>query len=769
MKPLKLIINAFGPFADKQEIDFTLLGDKTFFLIHGPTGSGKTTILDAMAFALYGTASGDLRVIKSLRSDYAPPSKKTEITFSFTAAGKIWEVTRSPEQDLKKQRGEGTRKMPASAVLLEIQNQERIIVASGTNDVTEKIEEIIGFKADQFCQIVLLPQGEFRRFLIANSNERKVLLETLFKTQIYGQIENLLKEQSKEIEKNYIAVKAQKEFLLESLNCTNDNDVKILLVKLQKDEQEKSLAAALQKAQLQTARTSLQQAKELTKAFTDAAIAKTAWETLQNKAECIAQKRKNALLAEKAELLQGTYLAAQRSYKHYQEVLAELAAATNALTKSEETNTALEKNIANSLGRQNTSNSDLGKILSDLNAKIVNLSGETAKITGVSAELERLAQNLRDNTPCPVCGSLHHPAPATLSIAHKTKLTAQVATLSKEIKILQTYQQQYQKAQIDLAANKAALEATGKNKLKLEEEFNTLRATYKSALEASPFDNQKAFLDTLPFVSQKEQLRQEVSDYEQNLAAVKERYTRAADNIKEKTPPPLETLVLETSALEQAYQALTENLAILKDSISKTILKQQELKKIEQKIGQLDTDYITASILAKTAQGENALNLSFSAYVLQAILDDVLSAANLRLHKMSRGRYSLHRTDTILDGRRKNGLNMEIMDSFTGMARPVQTLSGGEMFLASLSLALGLSDVIQSYAGGVRLDTILVDEGFGSLDEEALDMAIRTLTELQKGGRLVGIISHVAELQDRIPTRLEVTPGQQGSTAKFHI
>ncbi|MFA7067790.1 MAG: SMC family ATPase [Acidaminococcaceae bacterium] len=769
MKPLKLIINAFGPFADKQEIDFTLLGDKTFFLIHGPTGSGKTTILDAMAFALYGTASGDLRVIKSLRSDYAPPSKKTEIVFSFTAGGKTWEVTRSPEQDLKKQRGEGNRKMPASAVLVEIQNQERNVVASGTNDVTEKIEKIIGFKADQFCQIVLLPQGEFRRFLIANSNERKVLLETLFKTQIYGQIENLLKEHSKEIEKNYIAVKTQKDFLLETLNCTNDADVKTLLVKLQKDEQEKSLAAALQKAQLQTARTALQQAKELTKAFTDAAIAKASWETLQNKAEYIAQKRKNALLAEKAELLQGTYLAAQRSYKHYQEVQAELTAATTALTKSEEANTALEKNIANSLGSQNTSNSDLGKILSDLNTKIVNLSGEAAKITGISAELERLAQDLRDDTPCPVCGSLHHPAPATLSIAHKTKLTAQVATLSKEIKILQTYQQQYQKAQINLAASKAALDATGKNKLKLEEEFNTLRATYKTALEASPFDNQKAFLDTLPFVPQKEQLRQEVSDYEQNLAAVKERYTRAADNIKEKTPPPLETLALETSALEQSYQALTENLAVLKDSISKTILKQQELKKLEQKIENLDTAYITASALAKTAQGENALNLSFSAYVLQAILDDVLSAANLRLHKMSRGRYSLHRTDTILDGRRKNGLNMEIMDSFTGMARPVQTLSGGEMFLASLSLALGLSDVIQSYAGGVRLDTILVDEGFGSLDEEALDMAIRTLTELQKGGRLVGIISHVAELQERIPTRLEVTPGQQGSIAKFHI
>ena len=152
MKPLKLIINAFGPFADKQEIDFTLLGDKTFFLIHGPTGSGKTTILDALAFALYGTASGDLRVIKSLRSDYAPPSKKTEITFSFMAGEKTWEVTRAPEQELKKQRGEGNRKIPASAVLVEINNLERTVVASGTNDVTEKMRRLLVLKPTNFVK-----------------------------------------------------------------------------------------------------------------------------------------------------------------------------------------------------------------------------------------------------------------------------------------------------------------------------------------------------------------------------------------------------------------------------------------------------------------------------------------------------------------------------------------------------------------------------------------------------------------------------------------
>lgn len=769
MKPLKLIINAFGPFADQQEIDFTLLGDKTFFLIHGPTGAGKTTVLDAMVFALYGTASGDLRFIKSLRSDYAPPSKKTEIIFSFTAGGKTLEVTRSPEQELKKQRGDGNRKVPATAVLVEIQGQDRIVLASGTNGVTEKVEEIIGFKANQFCQIVLLPQGEFRRFLMANSNERKLLLETLFKTQIYGQIENLLKEHSKEIEKDYLAVQAQRAFLLESLNCTNTKEVTNLLTILQKDENEKQVALTVQNAKLQTARTSLQQAQELSKAFTEAASAKTAWESLLSKTENINSKRKNALLAEKAELLQGDYITTQRSYKYCQETQKEELEAKTALTKGEEARALVEKNINNSLGLENNTKGDLDKILLDLSTKISVQTGEAAKISGVSGELERLAQALQENSPCPLCGSLTHPAPATLSIERKKQLNAQVAAMNKEIKTLQTYQQQYQKLQIDLAKKTTNLESALKNVAKAEKEFNLLRSTYKKALDASPFANQTDFLAALIFVPQKEQLRQEVSTYEQNLAAALERYNRAADNIKEKTLPQLETFLAETNTLENSSQTLTKEVAVLTDTIRKTLLQQEKITKAEEKIEKLDTAYQTSSALAKTAQGDNALNLSFSAYVLQAILDDVLSAANLRLQKMSRGRYSLHRTDTIIDGRSKNGLNMEIMDSFTGIERPVQTLSGGEMFLASLALALGLSDIIQSYAGGVRLDTILVDEGFGSLDEEALDLAIRTLTDLQKGGRLVGIISHVTELQERIPTRLEVIPSQQGSTAKFHI
>ena len=183
----------------------------------------------------------------------------------------------------------------------------------------------------------------------------------------------------------------------------------------------------------------------------------------------------------------------------------------------------------------------------------------------------------------------------------------------------------------------------------------------------------------------------------------------------------------------------------------------------------LDEAYQTSALLAETAKGNNAARISLSAFVLQSILDDVLLAANVRLETMSSGRYLLRRSEVLGDARKKSGLNLEVNDAYTGVARPVKTLSGGEIFLASLALALGLTDVVQSYAGGLRLDTILVDEGFGSLDPEALDAALAALTDLQANGRLVGIISHVAELEERIPTRLEIIPGEHGSRAEWRI
>jgi exonuclease SbcC len=179
--------------------------------------------------------------------------------------------------------------------------------------------------------------------------------------------------------------------------------------------------------------------------------------------------------------------------------------------------------------------------------------------------------------------------------------------------------------------------------------------------------------------------------------------------------------------------------------------------------------YAVVGRLADVANRRNSRGLSFQSYVLGAFLDDVLVAASERLRTMSKSRYALERTEERSGGKRAAGLGLLVYDAWTGVARPVSTLSGGEKFMAALSLALGLAEVVQAHAGGIRLETVFVDEGFGALDDESLELAISSLMSLNEGGRLVGIISHVSELRERIDARLEVSAGKSGSSARFVV
>lgn len=774
MKPLQLTMRAFGAYADEQTIDFTLLGDKNFFLIHGPTGSGKTTILDAISFALYGSASGDLRESKSLRSDYAPAEQKTEVEFTFKSGEHIYQVLRAPEQELKKQRGEGTRKVPAAAALFKLLSDgSKDQLAAKSDEVTKKITEIIGFKAEQFRQIVLLPQGEFRRFLIAESKDRKAILETIFKTELYRRIETLLAERSSSIDNNYQTLKQQRQFILDSTECADSEQLDTSIQLLLQRQKEETAALQTAAARLTAAKLQLQQAQQLNNAFTEAAAAQAALLTLTEQRSAVAAIKTEAAQAEKAALLEEIYNSALRAHKHNQECQ---TAAQNALqatlnTKNDlqELHRQLSEQLRQLDGQAVTTAADLNKALELLNQRILQLHSEAAKLSGVTAELERLAAALADNEPCPVCGSLQHPHPATVSAAQRADLQRQTQIISNQTRALQQLQQQYQQTQLQLAGCEATQKSTQTAAEAAMQEFSALRQHFKERLEASDFDSQAAFLAAMRTEARRQQLQQTIAAYEQNLAAATDRLQRAQNAIDGKTAPELTSCQDAEQQADALYRQLTAQTAVTAKELADLQTAQLRLQELEKQMGALQEAYQTAASLAETARGNNPSRLTFSAFVLQAILDDVLQAANLRLTSMSRGRYSLSRTGDVLDARRENGLNIEVTDSFTGVARPVKTLSGGELFLASLSLALGLSDVVQAYAGGIRLDTILVDEGFGTLDSEALDMAIRTLTDLQKGGRLVGIISHVSELRERITARLEVIPGQRGSKAVFHV
>lgn len=774
MKPLQLTMRAFGAYADEQTIDFTLLGAKNFFLIHGPTGSGKTTILDAISFALYGSASGDLRESKSLRSDYAPAEQKTEVEFTFKSGEHIYQVLRAPEQELKKQRGEGTRKVPAAAALFKLLSDgSKDPLAAKSDEVTKKVTEIIGFKAEQFRQIVLLPQGEFRRFLIAESKDRKAILETIFKTELYRRIETLLAERSSTIDNNYQTLKQQRQFILDSTECADSEQLDASIQLLLQRQKEETAALQTAAARLTAAKLQLQQAQQLHNAFTEAAAAQAAQLTLTEQRSAVAAIKTEAAQAEKAALLEEIYNSALRAHKHNQECQ---TAAQNALqatlnTKNDlqELHRQLSEQLQQLDGQAVTTAADLNKALELLNQRILQLHSEAAKLSGVTAELERLAAALADNEPCPVCGSLQHPHPATVSAAQRADLQRQTQIISNQTRALQQLQQQYQQTQLQLAGCEATQKSTQTAAEAAMQEFSALRQHFKERLEASDFDSQAAFLAAMRTEARRQQLQQTIAAYEQNLAAATDRLQRAQNAIDGKTAPELTACQDAEQQADALYRQLTAQTAVTAKELTDLQTAQLRLQELEKQMGALQEAYQTAASLAETARGNNPSRLTFSAFVLQAILDDVLQAANLRLTSMSRGRYSLSRTGDVLDARRENGLNIEVTDSFTGVARPVKTLSGGELFLASLSLALGLSDVVQAYAGGIRLDTILVDEGFGTLDSEALDMAIRTLTDLQKGGRLVGIISHVSELRERITARLEVIPGQRGSKAVFHV
>ena len=639
--------------------------------------------------------------------------------------------------------------------------------------MTKKITELIGFKAEQFRQIVLLPQGEFRRFLIAESKDRKAILETIFKTELYRRIEALLAERSTAIDNDYKALKQQQQFILNSTECENNDQLLANIQIFLQRQKEETAALQTASAQLAAAKLQLQQAQELHNAFAEATAARTVFLTLTEQRSAVETAKTEAVQADKAALLEEIYNSTLRAHKHNQECLSAEQSAQQATAaaqaKLQELHQKLSEQLQQLDGQSLKDTANLDKALELLNQRILQLHSEAAKLSGVTSELERLAAALVDNEPCPVCGALQHPHPATITAAQKSELQLKTQTITRQVQSLQLLQQSYQQAQLHLAGCEATLKVNQAASVNAAKEFSALREHFKERLDASDFESQTAFLAALRTESTRKQLQQTIAAYEQTLAAATDRLQRAQNAVNGKTEPELSTCKAAEQQADALYRQLTAQTAVTAKELSDLQKAQLQLQELEKKMGTLQDAYQTAASLAETARGNNPSRLTFSAFVLQAILDDVLQAANLRLTSMSRGRYSLSRTGDVLDARRENGLNIEVTDSFTGVARPVKTLSGGELFLASLSLALGLSDVVQAYAGGIRLDTILVDEGFGTLDSEALDMAIRTLTDLQKGGRLVGIISHVSELRERISARLEVIPGQRGSAAVFHV
>lgn len=1020
MKPLKLTISAFGPFAGTQTIDFTELGERTFFLINGPTGSGKTTVLDAICFALYGDTSGAQREGKQMRSDHADSSAVTEIAFDFTTGAETYRIKRSPEQERPKKRGDGTTTMIANATLwsrtgLTDDAQEGDVLETGWSRVTEAVEVLLGFKSSQFRQVVMLPQGDFRKLLMADSKERQGIMEILFRTELYRRIEEYLKNCARELRLETEQKDREKILKLQDAGAETKDDLaqRHTLHIEQLAEATENIAARYSAAE--AARKALdtgKQVREKLAAKNAAAIAvkeleqKTpeieAWQAIltkaqqaagltdkekalqerQQEADTAASQLENKKFmrseAESASTTAAGALAAEEKKESDREAasrevirLEGLTAKVAALEEARKTINEAEQKVKTAETELGAAQRSLEATRKDMAEKTVALAaakssaGQAAALEAACREAERvsgrrqsledcrgvlseaqksfnqaenkcrlaedgyaaakeelfglqerwhkgqaaiLAGSLTAGEPCPVCGSAEHPKPAAagaelpseadlkarqlalndLEAARdqaKDELTSAEAVMStvlgriedlekelgnqasldpavlaasaneikglwtqastaaetasaldSELKALQEQEESvrkmlegcrdnYQKEHTALEAQRAVLqereaavpadlrdpaalqharqEAVNRRELlqasldsakkaaaeagqalvkaataeqealgtsqaaakRLEDE----KSSFAQRLKEAGFDCMKDYEAARKVPEAVQRLQREINEFKEKLFAAKDHLERAAGAAEGLVEPDLAALVQNRTEAEAIHEQSLRREEQLRSQVKNEDKWLQDLQEMEDAIKGLAERYAVLGRLSQVANGANKYGLTFQRFVLGALLDDVTIAATERLKLMSRGRYHLQRT---MDRARSNaagGLDLEVFDTYTGAARSVATLSGGETFLASLSLALGLADVVQSYSGGIHLDTIFVDEGFGSLDPESLDFALRALLDLQKGGRLVGIISHVPELKERIDARLEILPTDRGSAASFRI
>ena len=881
MRPIKLKMTAFGAYLKPVELDFEKgLGESKFFLIHGATGSGKTTILDAICYALYGESSGGGRKSTMMRSESANPNEKTEVEFTFALRGKNYRIVRNPKYMKAKMRGEGLTEEKAAAQIYE---NGRII---DTKDVSAYVEELLGFGKEQFRQVVVLPQGEFKKFLTSKSEDKQKVLNTLFNADFFKRIEDELKIKAANAKKIADNLTERKKNLLDDTGATEEKELPALIEKIGEELDTAQINLKNLEEQAVKAQKKYSEGEILSKMFRDfeakskiladseeifkqiagkLAIAKKEYdkriseETLRENL-----KIKAAELAKKNDALknlqekQAKVATAEETAKKTAEKVAELvrlkATCEELLLKLKAEVEKLSDSPAKlEIAKQNLKNAqDREKLL----AEIKNLREEiaiaeknlvSAQKTCEEAEKNlsdlremqksgsaaRLAKTLEEGKPCPVCGAIHHPKPAissekiptdaqikaaesknktladkkslaekilansqgklktkekTLSEGEKTLTIAQAQAdfdkISADVKKLNTYNARIKNGEVKTRETEEKLAKAQEMDKKIAGEVENLRGVVNEkirTIDEKYFRNPKLLASEISSTNkQLEELnaafqtaQDKFNRLNRNLAAQKATVTAAEKNkaeisaqVEGKTPPDIfslekirnETKAAEKSAVE-AKTKLSERLKRIKTLTEKIFAINNELKTAEK-------DFLMWKTLSDAANGYIS-KISFQRYYLSTMFKEVIEEANIRLEKMSSGRYRFQNKEDTSGRERKAGLDLEIVDDYTGTARSVETLSGGESFLASLSLALGLAAVVQNNSGGIKLDTIFIDEGFGTLDSETLDFALKTLIELQSGGRLVGIISHVEELKKQIPVRLEVKKSETGAIAEF--
>lgn len=879
MRPERLRISAFGPYAGEEDMDFSVLENHTLFLICGPTGAGKSTILDAMCYALYGKTSGAVRSGEDLRSNYVGYDRKTYVEFDFAIGDRHYRIYRSPTQLLERQKGDRSKPVEhkGKADFYEIDEEGREKAHITSKGVDSAVEKLLGVGLEQFRQIILLPQGDFRKLLLADSSDRQKIMEQLFQTGIYLAFEKKLQEETQKLKTEYSRGELQRTTLLETCRSESEEELekqaeineKVLKEKetefMQADKEQQVFLRAYDEAnvlhgaflRLETAEMALKRMEEkrkekeelrghikmiraaqsVTKEWSEAVNAKkqqrTAAETLEKAAADLPVKEKA-----KAEAKQALALFEKEKPKQKERI---------------EMKGKLEqyRNPSRSYGTAKREAERLAGIYAVKQKEAERLRKQVSAAEKKAAEDKKnwlcrnrifmegqafvLAEKLTDGQPCPVCGSLSHPAPAVAGEDRITEKDVKDAErqmhLSEDAekkirheaeayqaKELAAAKESADKAMTVLSELEKNLPAAYRDSLALEKEIKDLEtriSSFEKSLEQAEEKQKNAETIYQALKEQKELLEKQAGEflkvseekncilkikvaeagftdwfecsrymkevprleayendlkiYDQSVHAEEEKIKGEKEKTAGKTKPDMNDWNEKRLKLLESMKRFAAEKAEKETELKKqkeTLKKLYQLKETQKEISE---KYSLVAHLWEIAQGkETGINLE--RFVLGALLDAVTEKANLRLMEMSGNRYELLRKrGERSDGRKKAGLDLEVFDANTGRARPAATLSGGETFLASLSLALGLADVVQEYAGGVHLDAMFIDEGFGSLDSESLDLAMKTLQELKGQNRLIGLISHVGGLEERIPAKLRVTKTQTGSTAAFEV
>lgn len=750
MKPLALILSGWGPYEGEEKVDFSKLGQRGLFLITGPTGSGKTTIFDGIAYALYGEVSGSIREKDSLRSDFTGPETGTYVILTFTHRGKSYRIVRNPRYDRPKLRGEGFTTETESGELY----QEEELLAVGSSQVTEAVKGLLGLDYHQFKQISMIAQGEFQQLLVASSKERTQIFRDIFQTKLYDTIAGILTSQVKQItgkveEKKYRSEEITATFRMENpdwkelLGKKNRNYDKIIQMAEQemldlKEKKEQQETLLLE--QEQEYKKTLQQLEQ--------------WK--QQNLLAVQYEKDCVRLAELGEEKEKLSIRNQELKQEYQKLPAK------------QKNLAKEQEQARILGERKKSLDqwlECSKRLAKKQEEYLSLD-EFAKRKKQEYEWQDdcyrkaaagiIARDLKDGMACPVCGSLTHPNPAQ---------TSQDLPDEKQLKQLkQSYESAWQHAMdaqnqaATLLGNLKSLEVQlNDQSLTVDGEEGLLRL--KTQIRESEAEIQRLEKQILDVTGQ-------YQNGQLQLEKIKASHTQMKAGLKppkEKGKKDLAGLSERLSDMEQRRRQISKEKEQISGCLSgnKNALGMLREHIAEKKI--LEQEYGVLREVERAANGYNDRNLVFEQYVLSVYFDDILHAANQRLLLMTDDRYELYRLPQPKDRRMKEGMEIEVLDQYTGKKRSVRSLSGGEAFKAALALALGTSDVVQSYAGGIQVETLFVDEGFGSLDTESLNQAIGILTALSGGSRMIGIISHVEELKEQIDNQIVIEKTAHGS------